>query len=74
MKKLKENHTILMVSHDVEFASLCADRCGFLFDGAITALKPTSDFLKDNNFYTTYWRRCTRHITPCAITYEDMIQ
>lgn len=74
MKKLKENHTILMVSHDVEFASLCADRCGFLFDGAITALKPTSDFLKDNNFYTTYWRRCTRHITPCAITYEDMIK
>lgn len=74
MKKLKENHTILMVSHDVEFASLCADRCGFLFDGVITALKPTSDFLKDNNFYTTYWRRCTRHITPCAITYEDMIK
>lgn len=74
LKKLKQNHTIVMVSHDVEFASLCADRCGFLFDGAMTSLKSTRDFLKDNNFYTTYWRRCTRHITPCAITYEDMIR
>ena len=73
LKTLTEKHTIIMVSHDVEFAALCADRCGFLFDGTITALKPVRSFMMDNNFYTTYWRRCTRHLTPCAITYEDMI-
>ncbi len=73
LRKLSCHHTILMVSHDVEFAALCADRCGFLFDGAITSLQDTRSFFLDNAFYTTYWRKCTRDHDPCAITYQEVI-
>lgn len=72
-QELAKQHTILMVSHDVEFASLCADRCGFLFDGRLTSLQPTREFFLDNAFYTTYWRRITINQEPCAICYEEIL-
>ena len=72
-KQMAQQHSILMVTHDVEFAALCADRCGFLFDGDIVSLQDTRSFFLDNAFYTTYWRRCTRDHTPCAIAYEEVI-
>jgi len=59
--RLKEQGvTVLMVSHDVDFAALCADRCALLFDGGITAYEPTDDFLRHNRYYTTAAARITR--------------
>lgn len=73
LQDIAKQHSILMVSHDVEFASLCSHRCGFLFDGNIAALKPTNDFFLDNYFYTTYWRRCTSTFPNPAIRYGDIL-
>lgn len=73
LKELASQHTILMVSHDVEFAALCAHRCGFLFDGNLTALQDTRSFFLDNAFYTTYWRSITMRQDPCAIRYEEIL-
>lgn len=73
LQNVAQKHTILMVSHDVEFAALCAHRCGFLFDGNIAALKTTDDFFLDNYFYTTYWRRCTSTFPHPALRYGDIL-
>ena len=45
--------TVLMVSHDVEFAAVCADRCALFFDGAIAACEGTDGFMNGNRYYTT---------------------
>lgn len=71
-QQLVQSHTILMVSHDVEFAALCADRCGLLFDGAISSIKPTKAFFQDQYFYTTYWYRITRSNARPAYTYQEI--
>lgn len=69
---LAKSHSILMVSHDVEMAALCADRCAFLFDGALTSLKDTRTFFLEHQFYTTYWRKCTIGQTASAITFQEV--
>lgn len=61
LKQLKaDGMTILMVSHDVEFAALCADRCALFFDGGIAACERTADFMSGNRYYTTAAARIMR--------------
>lgn len=63
MKQLKaDGVTILMVSHDVEFAATCADRCALFFDGGIAASDNTSDFMNTNRYYTTAAVRIARGV------------
>ena len=55
----KMGKTILMVSHDIEFAAHYATRCGLLFDGKVLSVEETKIFLKDNYFlYDTYSPYC----------------
>lgn len=59
--KLKQDGvTVVMVSHDVEFAALCADRCALFFDGKLAACESTADFMRTNRSYTTAAARITR--------------
>ena len=60
--------TVLMVSHDVEFAAACADRCALLYDGAVAACGSAADFMSGNRFYTTPASRMTRGIYDDAYT------
>ena len=62
--------TVLAVSHDVEFAAACSDRCALLFDGAIAACSGTADFMRENRFYTTPASRMTRPMYDDAYTAE----
>lgn len=71
---LRENVTILMISHDVEFCANYADFCALFFDGTIVSKGETRDFFSGNNFYTTAANRMSRHLLPEAITAEDVIQ
>lgn len=64
--------TILMVTHDVEFAAENADRCALFFDGEILSAAPPVAFFSDNNFYTTAANRIARHLYPGAITCEEV--
>lgn len=52
--------TVVTVSHDVEFAALCADRCALFFDGRLAACESTEDFMRTNRSYTTAASRITR--------------
>ena len=62
--------TVLAVTHDVEFAAACADRCALLFDGAIAACSDTARFMSANRFYTTPASRMTRGLYEGAYTAE----
>lgn len=59
---VKEEAAVLLVTHDTEFAEICADRCGLLFNGEISGEGATEVFFGDNFFYTTPLRRLTRSI------------
>ena len=66
--------TVLMVSHDVEFAAVCADRCALLYDGAVAACGSTGDFMSANRFYTTPASRMTRGIYDDAYTADRAVR
>ena len=60
--------TILLITHDVEFAALCADRCALFAQGRIAAVGRTDRFMTDNRFYTTAASRITRRFVDGAYT------
>ncbi|MFD3259145.1 ABC transporter ATP-binding protein [Paenibacillus lentus] len=68
----KKGTTILMVSHDIEFAASYATRCGLLFDGKLAAIEETREFLRNNYFYTTIIHRTAGDLFPGAITMKDV--
>lgn len=52
--------TIVLVTHDLEFAANVADRVGMIFDGEIVCVDNSKDFFEKNNFYTTEVSRILR--------------
>ncbi|OLS02322.1 ABC transporter ATP-binding protein [Tissierella creatinophila] len=75
LKELKdEGKTILMVSHDIEFAAEYSDRCALFFDGEVVSVGDPYSFFNGNNFYTTAANKMSRNIFKNAITSEDVIE
>lgn len=75
LKELKNKGiTILMVTHDVEFAAEVSDRCGLFFDHSITSIDTPEEFFCNNNYYTTAANRISRGLFENAITAEDVIK
>ena len=62
--------TVLLISHDVDFAASCADRCAMFSRGRIAACDYTGRFMSDNRFYTTAASRVTRGVFDGAYTLE----
>ncbi|MEX1031274.1 MAG: energy-coupling factor transporter ATPase [Paenibacillaceae bacterium] len=69
----QEGLTLLMVTHDVEFAAATATRCSLLFDGEIASSGSPREFFSQNYFYTTSINRMVRHHLPEALTEEDVM-
>ncbi|MDR1354749.1 MAG: ATP-binding cassette domain-containing protein [Propionibacteriaceae bacterium] len=65
--------TILMVSHDVEFASVYASRCLLFFDGSVVAEGTPREFFAGNSFYTTAANRLGRGLVPGAVNVTDLV-
>ena len=65
--------TIVTVTHDVEFASCVADRCGLFFDGEVLSSSSPREFFSANNFYTTSASRISRDKFENAVTVEDVL-
>ncbi len=75
LKQLKKDGiTIIIVTHDIEFAAINADRCALFFDGEITSIDTPTAFFSDNNFYTTAANRIARNIYKNAISCEDVVK
>ena len=64
--------TVLMVTHDVEFAAEVSDRCGLFFDHEITSVDTPEEFFCNNNYYTA--NRISRQQYENAITCEEVIE
>ncbi len=72
LKDLKaDGVTVVLVTHDIEFAALCADRCAMLFRGEIVSCDIPRNFFSSNSIYTTAAHRITRGYFDNAITVED---
>ncbi|MEC5423080.1 energy-coupling factor transporter ATPase [Virgibacillus sp. C22-A2] len=71
----KEGLTIIMVTHDVEFAASYATRCSMIFQGEITITENTRAFFHENTYYTTVMNRITRQgNAPSVVTLEEARQ
>ena len=72
LQRLKaEGITILLVTHDVEFAARCADRCALFFRGEIVSEDAPARFFDENSFYTTSANRICRGWFAGVATVED---
>ncbi|MFV0516670.1 MAG: ABC transporter ATP-binding protein [Aminipila sp.] len=65
--------TIIMVTHDVEFAATIADRCALFFDGEIVSVDTPNAFFSSNTFYTTAASRISRHMFENTVTCEQVV-
>lgn len=70
----RQGITVLMVTHDVEFAAEVSDRCGLFFDHEITSVDTPEEFFCNNNYYTTAANRISRQKYENAITCEEVIE
>lgn len=73
LSKLKNSGiTVVTVTHDVEFAAMCADRCALFFKGSVAAMGDVHSFFNCNNFYTTYVCRMSRGICDGPVNVEEL--
>jgi len=72
LQALKRNGvTVIIVTHDVEFAARCADRCALFFRGDIVSDDVPARFFDENSFYTTAANRICRGWYDGIATVED---
>jgi energy-coupling factor transport system ATP-binding protein len=70
----QEGITLLVVTHDVDFAAETADRCALFFDGEILSADTPSRFFSGNAFYTTAANRMARSLCPNAVTCGQVVE
>ncbi|MBR3929866.1 MAG: energy-coupling factor ABC transporter ATP-binding protein [Clostridia bacterium] len=69
LKSLKDSGmTVVLVTHDVEFAAETADKCAMFFRGDLVSAGTPREFFSKNSFYTTPVSRMTRGIFENAVT------
>lgn len=66
--------TLVLVTHDVEFAAGISDRCCLFFDKEIISSDVPERFFSDNTFYTTAANRISRNYYDGAITCQQVIE
>lgn len=72
--KLKSSGiSMIIVSHDIEFAASCADRCAMLFGGEIISEGEPHEFFSQNSFYTTTTNKIMRSFDKNIITVDEAI-
>lgn len=69
-----EGKSILIVTHDVEFAAAVSEKCALFFDGKIISEGTPNSFFSENNFYTTAASRISRDLISGAVLCEDVIK
>ena len=72
-RQREDGKTVVLVTHDLEFAARIADRCSMLFQSGIECSDQGKAFFEQNAFYTTDVNRITRGMAPGCVTVEDVI-
>lgn len=70
----KEEKTIILVSHDVEFCGEISDRCALLFNGEVISMGKRNTFFNGNYFYTTVANKMCRNRIDNVITKNEAIK
>src|SRR5699024_3233853 len=68
-----QGKTIVINTHDIEFAAEVSDRVGLFFDGTVVSLDTPERFFSLNTFYTTAASRMSRHLMHEAVTAEAIV-
>ena len=72
-KELQKNGlTIIMITHDMDFAADYTERAFFLFDGSIQIDSNPKELFSNNKFYTTFTNRMVQKYLPKCITLKDL--
>ncbi|BCI59724.1 ABC transporter ATP-binding protein [Solibaculum mannosilyticum] len=71
-RQKEEGRTVVLVTHDLEFAARLCDRCSMLFQNGIACSDQGKAFFEQNAFYTTDCNRMTRGLAPGCVTVEDV--
>lgn len=65
--------TVLIVTHDVEFAAACADRTAIFFGGNVVSVDTPDVLFSQNRFYTTAASRMSRDLFQNAVTVDAVV-
>ncbi|MBR3644819.1 MAG: ATP-binding cassette domain-containing protein [Lachnospiraceae bacterium] len=75
LKRLQnEGKTIIVITHDMEFAAEYATHCAFMFNGDIVASDEKYTYFADNLFFTTEVSRITKGYINGCITVDDVVR
>lgn len=69
----EKGRTIVIVTHDLDFAAEISDKCSMMLNGNIICTDNGSDFFCTNFFYTTGTNRITRGIADGCVTVKDVM-
>lgn len=69
----QEGKTIVVITHDIEFAAMISDRVGLFFDRTFISVDTPTSFFSENNYYTTAASRIARHVNNRAISLDDIM-
>lgn len=73
LKKLQEKGlTIVMTTHDIDFAAEYSERCVLLFDGEVQVDNTPKTVFSNNQFYTTFVNRMVKDYLPNCVTLDDV--
>ena len=73
--KLKaQGITIIMVTHDLEFASEYSSRVGMMFNGELIAVDNRTNFFINNEYYTTPSVMLSKGIFTNTVNCEELIE
>lgn len=70
----REQVSVVLVTHDLDFAAEYATHCAMLFQGKLTPIQPVRTFFWTNHFYTTSARRIAVNKIHHAITSDEIIK
>lgn len=71
--ELKSKMSLVIVTHDIDFAAEVADRCAMIFNRRVIAVSPTEEFFQKNSYFTTTTYRLTRDIIDSCVTYDNLV-
>lgn len=69
----RQGKTILVVTHDLDFAAELSDRCGLFFQNKLVMTASPRDFFSHHTFYTTAASRISRETFFDLVTTEQVI-
>ena len=74
LKQIKDKGTsIIVVTHNVEFAAEISDRCGLLFNGVLSAICEKHKFFSQNQYYTTASSRITTGVFENTVLQREVV-